>query len=180
MTDTPRLLVVDSDDRVVGFEDAWTCHRDLGRLHRAFSVYLFDDDDRLLVQRRAAPKPLWPGHWSNSCCSHPVEDESIEETIARRLAEELGIAAGAVERLEHLFVFRYHARFEPVGLEYESCHVFAGRYGGTVDPDPAEVDGWRFLSRDALDREVAATPYRFTPWFRYGYPLVFGRLADVD
>ncbi|HVS02847.1 MAG TPA: isopentenyl-diphosphate delta-isomerase, partial [Thermoanaerobaculia bacterium] len=88
-----ELILVDEDDREVGHLSKAEAHAGEGVLHRAFSVLLFDRRGNLLLQRRAGGKQLWPGYWSNSCCSHPRRGESMEVATRRRLAEELGVDA---------------------------------------------------------------------------------------
>ena len=115
------LVCVDFDDVELYPLSKAECHLGEGVLHRAFSVFLLDPSGtRVLLQQRAAPKLLWPGFWSNSCCSHPRWQEPMESAVQRRLAEELGVNAP----VRQLYSFIYHAQFEDVGAERELCHVF--------------------------------------------------------
>src|SRR5690625_6247470 len=139
------------------------CHDGDGVLHRAFSVFLFDADGRLLIQQRVAEKRLWPLHWANSCCSHPRAGEETEEAVPRRLDEELGVSAD----VEYVYKFQYQARFGPQGSENELCRVYIGR----VDKDrlkinPLEIADWKFLAPDEVDALVADEEADVTPWFR--------------
>jgi isopentenyl-diphosphate delta-isomerase len=156
------LILVDENDREVGFASKADCHRGEGILHRAFSVFLFNDRDELLLQQRSAEKPLWPMYWSNSCCSHPRAGETIEDAAQRRIREELDLSC----ELSFLYKFTYHAPFRDAGSEREYCYVFAGRLRGEVSVHPEEIAAVRYLSPDALTAEIAAEPERFTPWFK--------------
>ncbi|MGN6334433.1 isopentenyl-diphosphate Delta-isomerase [Mycobacterium sp.] len=103
-----QLILVDSDDREIGFLAKADAHVGRGTLHRAFSVFVFSPAGELLVQQRAKSKPLWPGHWSNTCCSHPRLGEKMDDAVRRRLQEELGLSA----ELEFLFKFQYQAQYD--------------------------------------------------------------------
>ncbi len=157
-----RLILVDSQDKSIGTLSKTECHAGEGVLHRAFSVFLFNSEHELLLQRRSASKPLWPLYWSNSCCSHPREGETLDVAAHRRLRQELGVVCA----LEFLYKFEYHAFFEGIGAEHELCHVFAGRFDGKVDANPTEISETRLLGSAEIDQELAANPAAFTPWFK--------------
>ena len=106
--DDEMLILVNDRDEVTGYADKLACHRDEGILHRAFSIFIFNDKKELLLQQRSEQKHLWPLIWSNSCCSHPRKGEELENATQRRMAEELGITTP----LQHLFTFQYHARYK--------------------------------------------------------------------
>ncbi len=156
------LILVDEQDNVRGHLDKAACHVGDGILHRAFSIFLFDGEGRLLLQQRSADKPLWGGYWSNTVCSHPRKGESYEAATKRRLADELGIEADLV----YLFRFQYQARFRDVGSENELCSVFIGRFNGTVLPNSTEIAAVRWIQPDELDRWMETAPDELTPWFR--------------
>ena len=159
--DDEPLILVDAQDRPLGHLDKRRCHDGAGRLHRAFSVFLFNPDGELLLQQRAAGKRLWPLYWSNTCCSHPRRGESTPTAAGRRL-QELGLSAP----LRFAFKFQYQARFRDLGSEHELCWVFLGRCDGEPAPHPEEVADWRWVSPSALDRELAAEEGSYTPWLR--------------
>ena len=157
-----ELILVDTQDNEIGFRSKSDCHDGDGILHRAFSLFLFNDDAELLLQQRGADKRLWPGFWSNSCCSHPRRGESLPVATMRRLSDELNIAA----ELEYAYQFCYSAQFSDVGSENELCHVFLGKIDGDVRPNDSEIESVRFISAGALDAELAEYPEHFTPWFK--------------
>jgi isopentenyl-diphosphate Delta-isomerase len=156
------LVCVDSQDNVLGYKGKYECHTGEGILHRAFSVFLFNSNHEVLLQRRAGEKRLWPEFWSNACCSHPRKDEHLEGAVARRLMEELGVRTAV--RL--LFTFEYHARYLQEGAEHELCAVLVGRFDGEVVADPREIAGWRYVNADELDADIAAHPELYTPWLK--------------
>jgi isopentenyl-diphosphate delta-isomerase len=153
---------VDEHDNERGNLSKAACHDGAGILHRAFSAFLFNPAGELLLQQRADSKRLWPGYWSNSCCSHPRRGESMATATGRRLAEELNIAA----ELSFVYKFRYQASYGALGSEHELCHVFLGRIGAEVRANAQEISAIRFASADAMERELADHPERFTPWFK--------------
>ncbi len=156
------LILVDDNDDEVGYASRTRCHEGSGLLHRAFSLFIFNDRGELLVQQRAAGKRLWPLYWSNSCCSHPRRAESLDVAIHRRLGEELGLKCP----LQFLFKFKYQAQFDGAGAEHELCSVFIGRSAGPVRANAAEIRAWRWIGPEALDAEMrGADTARFTPWF---------------
>ncbi|MBI3178039.1 MAG: isopentenyl-diphosphate Delta-isomerase [Deltaproteobacteria bacterium] len=157
-----EIILVDAQDRELGFAPVKACHDGEGRLHRAFSVFILNSRGEVLLQQRSPEKRLWPLYWSNSCCSHPRRGETVEQAAARRLKEELAVSAP----LNFLYKFQYQARFGDTGSENELCWVFVGRFDGAVRADPHEIAAWRYVSPDALDRELASEPDRFTPWLK--------------
>ncbi len=168
--DSEELILVDQNDVETGHLNKAACHDGDGILHRAFSLFIFDDDGQLLLQQRSAQKRLWPLYWSNSCCSHPRRGEQIEEAIHRRLEQELGMRS----ELEFLYKFRYQAPFGDKGSEHELCWVYAGHSADKPRTNSNEIADWRFVSPDDLDRELAEGPNRFTPWIK----LEWARIQD--
>jgi len=162
VSDSDKLILVDEADRSLGFLSKALCHEGRGVLHRAFSLLIFNDRGELLIQQRAASKRLWPMYWSNSCCSHPRGDESLEAATQRRLYEELGIRCP----LQFLFKFQYQAQFDATGAENELCSVYVGRCRQPIRVNSDEICNWRWIAPEALQREIATEGGRtFTPWF---------------
>lgn len=156
------LILVDEADREIGTLPKTAGHLGAGTLHRAFSVFLFDTQGSVLIQQRAAGKMLWPGYWSNSCCSHPRPGEAVEAAARRRVREELRVEC----RLSFLYKFRYQARFGDVGSEHELCHVYAGYPRGELTADPTEIADQRWIAPQDLARDIAAEPGHFSPWMK--------------
>lgn len=161
-SDAEQLILVDSDDRVLGHDSKAACHDGAGVLHRAFSLFVFNGAGELLLQQRSAGKRLWPGYWANSCCSHPRRGESMEEATRRRLQQELGMAC----ELRYLFKFQYHAHYQGLGAEHELCWVYVGQTDAPVRANASEVAAWRFVTPATLDAEMRAEGEHFTPWLK--------------
>jgi len=171
-----QVILVDESDREIGHADKLDAHRDGGRLHRAFSVFIFDGAGRMLLQRRAAAKYHFGGLWTNACCSHPRRGEETGAAAHRRLREELGFDT----ELRELFSFVYTASDARSGLsEREFDHVFAGRFDGEPRPAPDEVEAVRWVDPDELARDLALHPERYTPWFAEAAPRVAAWMREA-
>ena len=171
-----ELILVDDQDREVGFQSKADCHDHDGVLHRAFSLFVFNREGEVLLQRRAANKRLWPLYWSNSCCSHPRRGEDMEAAVHRRLYQELRIRS----ELNYLYKFQYAASFGDAGSERELCWVYAGLSDDPVRANATEISEWRYVSPAQLDRELAQRPERFTPWFKLEWPRVLELRGQAD
>ncbi len=159
-----RLLIVDENDKIVGTETKEKCHERKGILHRAFTVFLFNDKGQLLIQKRSKLKKLWPGYWENSCSSHPLKGESYVRAGERRLKEELRISC----RLKFLDKFQYQAFYKNVGSENEICAILIGKYNGKIKPNPKEVAAWKWIGLEELEKEIEKNPQKYTPWLKIG------------
>jgi isopentenyl-diphosphate delta-isomerase len=168
-----HVILVDENDRPVGTAPKLAAHLNGGALHRAFSIFIFNSDGRMLLQRRAAGKYHFGRLWTNTCCSHPREGQPLADSAHARLRHEFGFDAP----LEEMFSFVYRAEDPASGLtEHEFDHVFVGRFDGRPEPNPEEIEGWEWVDRTQLLRDVASNPGRYTPWFRIVLERV---LADV-
>jgi isopentenyl-diphosphate delta-isomerase len=157
-----QLILVDRHDAEIGYIDKSAAHDAGGMLHRAFSLFVFDPDGKLLMQKRSTSKRLWPLYWSNSCCSHPRRGESMDEATRRRLQDELNIEA----ELEFVYKFAYQASYGELGAENELCWVYLGRTAGTIVPNRNEIADTRLLGAAELQHELDTRPEQFTPWFK--------------
>ena len=156
-----ELILVDEHDAVTGHDEKLRVHQ-LGLLHRAFSVFLFNDAGELLLQQRALTKYHSGGLWANSCCSHPRRGETLTQATQRRLQEELGITC-PLHAAGHII---YRADVPPALIEHEYDHLFTGHYNGEFSLNPEEVAAVRWISLPDLDNEVKNHPERFTIWFK--------------
>jgi len=166
------LILVDSDDLPLGHESKERTHAADGLLHRAFSVFLFLDADTVLLHERSVDKPLWPGFWTNSCCSHPRRGECNQTATQRRLQQELGVAA----ELTYLYKFEYAARYLDVGSERELCSVYIGALSQprAPQPNPREIAEWGWFDCTAVDAWLSREPECFTPWFKLEWAALRG------
>jgi isopentenyl-diphosphate delta-isomerase len=155
-----EVVLVDRRDTVVGVGPKLEVHRQ-GQLHRAVSVVLFDDQGRLLLQRRAGAKYHSAGLWSNTCCGHPRPGESVGDAARRRLMDEMGIEGCGLTRVTE---FLYFAELDGGLVEYELDHVLIGRWNGPTNPDPEEVAETRWIDRELLFEELVQDPDRYTAW----------------
>jgi isopentenyl-diphosphate delta-isomerase len=170
------LILVDDADHEVGQMSKADCHAGGGVLHRAFSLFIFNGRDELLLQQRSAHKRLWPNYWSNSCCSHPRSGESMTTAIHRRLMEELGLRC----TLEFLFKFKYQAQYDTQGAEHELCSVFFGRSATPVHANCEEIADWRWIALPELQRQLSDEAERFTPWFKLEWEQIrHDHLEDI-
>lgn len=160
MNERNQVVLVDMNDREIGVEEKMKAHEE-GLLHRAFSVFLFRGDE-LLLQKRASSKYHCGGLWTNTCCSHPGQGESVEESAKKRLIEEMGIRIASIREV-HSFVYR--AEFTNGLTEFEYDHVFVGEYDGDYKLDPEEVDEIRWVPVQEVLDDIVAHPKKYTPWF---------------
>jgi len=172
-SESEDLILVDESDNQIGYLNKQQCHDGDGILHRAFSLFVFNTKGEVLLQKRSANKRLWPLFWSNSCCSHPRKEESMEVATRRRLEEELDIHA----ELEFVYKFSYQAKFGEVGSENELCSVFLGSTDKTYSANANEVAEARFVSVDVLQKDLQTSPEEFTPWFKMEWERLSGEFA---
>jgi len=174
-SDAEELILVDEDDTEIGFLSKAKCHDGTGVLHRAFSLFLFNESGELLLQQRSESKRLWPGYWSNTCCSHPRNGESMPVATRRRLRDELSIETP----LEFVYKFSYQAEFGSTGSENELCHVFLGKASNEVTRNDHEISAIRFVAADSVLREFDTTPELFTPWFKMEWIALVEEYSDA-
>ena len=165
-SEAENLILVNASDAVVGSLDKGACHDGEGVLHRAFSIFLFDADNRLLIQQRSPGKRLWPLYWANSCCSHPRVGETLAEATERRMAEELGVTSA----LSFAYRFEYQALYKDLGAEHELCSVFVGRiHPADLDINDTEIAAVRWLRMEEVDQLMQAPVDEaplVAPWFK--------------
>jgi isopentenyl-diphosphate Delta-isomerase len=157
-----HVILVDENDNPLGEIEKMEAHRK-ALLHRAVSVFLFNNDNKLLLQKRALGKYHSPGLWTNTACTHPYVNESNEEAVIRRLKEEMGISVDGVRKL---FDFIYKESFENGLTEYELDHVFVGFSDELPVCDSNEVSDFDYVDLDEVLERVKSSPNDFTVWFK--------------
>lgn len=173
MIDSEEFVVlVDTQDTECGIEKKLPAH-EKGLLHRAFSVYVFDEAHNLLLQRRASVKYHSGGLWTNTCCGHPRQGEPVEKAAHRRLQEEMGFDCN-LSKIKELV---YRAELGGGMTEHEYLHIFIGTYSGDMRPDPREVDEHAWVPLDTLETSMKANPATYTEWFKICFPLIKPLLA---
>lgn len=156
------VVLLDDSGNPCGTADRATVHSTVTPLHLAFSCYVVDDEQRVLMTRRALTKRTWPGVWTNACCGHPKPGESLPDAVERRLVEELGLTVTALGLV--LPDFRYEAVDASGIRENEVCPVFVATVTGEVAPDPDEVMEHRWVDAAALADAAARSPWLLSPW----------------
>jgi len=167
MMEVQEVILVNEQDEVTGAMEKMEAHRK-GLLHRAFSVFIFNNKGELLLQQRALNKYHSGGLWTNSCCSHPCPGEGVHEAAQRRLQQEMGFST----EIKKIFDFVYLANFENGLTEYEFDHVFAGEYEGGVHFNPHEVMDYCYKSLEELRNSLQEQPHKFTAWFHLAFPKI--------
>lgn len=162
-----QVILVDQDDVQTGTMEKMEAHQK-ALLHRAFSVFIFNDSGEMLLQQRALTKYHSGGLWTNACCSHPKPNETTIEAATRRLQEELGFTTS----LTKAFHFTYKAVFDNGLTEHEFDHVFIGKHNGKVAFNFEEVENYAYRSIAQIDETVAHNGHFFTEWFLIAYPLL--------
>jgi len=156
-----KVILVNEKDEPIGLMPKMEAH-EKAVLHRAFSVFVFNDRNELMLQQRAFEKYHTPGLWTNTCCSHQREGESNIEAGKRRLMEEMGF----VTELQESISFIYKAPFDNGLTEHEYDHVLLGKYNGTPNINPEEVANWKWAALDDIKADIAENPQRYTAWFK--------------
>jgi len=170
----PQIILVDKDDNPIGTEEKMAAHIK-GKLHRCFSLLLFNSKGEMLLQKRAKEKYHSGGLWTNACCSHPRPGENIEQEVRRRVKEEMGIEE--IKDLKEIFTFIYKAKLGKL-TEYELDHVFVGRYAGEPKPNPKEVEDWKWVDPQELKKDEKENPEDYTEWFRIILDRVLNRVNN--
>lgn len=155
------LILVDRNDQQIGTGHKLPIHRE-GLLHRAFSLFIFDGQGRLMLQQRALSKYHSGGLWTNSCCGHPRPGESTAQAAHRRLGEEMGFDCP----LEEVTTLIYKSEVSGDLIEHEFDHIFIGRFDGEPEVNPEEAAQWRWIETSELLQWIDAEPEAFTVWFK--------------
>lgn len=156
-----KVILVDAEDNQVGTMEKMQAHRE-GLLHRAFSVFIFNNKKQMLIHQRAHSKYHSGGLWTNACCSHPRENETVLEAAHRRLQEEMGFDT----ELEEIFQFTYKAALDNELTEHEYDHVLIGEFNQEPNLNPEEVADYKYIGLDELRKDMESNPQMYTEWFK--------------
>ncbi len=173
--DSDRVILVDDKDRQIGTEGKLAAHENGAKLHRAFSIFVFNSKGETMLQQRAMSKYHTPGKWTNTCCSHPIPGESIIDAAHRRLKEEMGFDC----EMKEVFSFIYRADVEKGLTEHEYDHVIFGSYEGKPRLNKEEAMDFKWISLEDLGERIKSKPEDFTPWLKIALGKVLSfRKAD--
>ncbi|MGC6401811.1 MAG: isopentenyl-diphosphate Delta-isomerase [Flavobacteriaceae bacterium] len=168
-----KVLLVDTQDRVLGTMPKLEAHQK-GVLHRAFSVFIVNRQNALMLQQRAWDKYHSPGLWTNTCCSHQREGEDSLAAGKRRLQEEMGLEAP----LTPLFTFIYKAPFDNGLTEHELDHVLLGYSEQSPNPNPQEVADWQWMPLEEVQQKLTEQPEQFTVWFKIIFERFYAHIKQ--
>ena len=167
-------IIVDEKDNIIGQDTKVNCHLGDGKLHRAFSVLLFNSKGRLLIQKRASDKITFPAIWANSCCSHPLYDDSeidgvngARKAAKRKMVQELGVSESEINEDELHFITKMHykARADEKWIEHEIDYIFVITCDVNIDPNPNEIEETRYVTPEEFERLFNSNE-KIGPWFR--------------
>jgi len=170
-----KLVLVNEKDEVIGFEEKIKCHKGKGILHRAFTIFLFDNKGQVLIQKRGDSKMLWPLCWEATCSSHPKENESYKNAGKRRLKEELKIDTS----LKIADKFIYHSYYKDIGAEYEFCVALVGKYDKeNIDFNTDEIKDVKWIKINELKEELNKNSKDYAPWLGIALERLFNQYGS--
>lgn len=155
-----KVVLVDKSGNQIGLMPKLEAHQK-GILHRAFSIFLFNSENQILLQKRSLIKYHSAGLWTNTCCSHPRDGEDIIDAGKRRLYEEMGIKT----ELKKEFEFTYNVVLENGLTEHEFDHVLIGNFNGTPILNKDEVEDWKWMSLEEIEKDINENKEDYTVWF---------------
>lgn len=164
---TEEVILVNTSDEEIGTMPKLEAHLQ-GKLHRAFSIFIFTSSGQLLLQQRAFDKYHSPGKWTNTCCSHPKPGEKTDDAAIRRLQEEMGMEC----KMEPIFSFRYEAEVGDGLIENEYDHVYFGTSDNLPTPNTEEVSAFRYIGMKALESDLNEHPENYTAWLKISFEQV--------
>ena len=156
-----RVVLVDEKDVEMGTMEKLEAHKK-GMLHRAFSILIFNSKGELLLQKRASEKYHSGGLWTNTCCSHPFQNEKPIDAANRKLEQEMGLRADL--HFSHKFI--YKAELDNHLIEHEMDYVFIGNSDATPMINPEEVEEWKYMPVEEIKSDLKKNPHRYTTWFK--------------
>lgn len=168
------VVLVDKQDNQVGLMPKMEAH-EKAVLHRAFSVFIFNDKGELMLQQRAAHKYHSPLLWTNTCCSHQRDGESNVKAGKRRLEEEMGF----VTEVKEVFSFIYKAPFDNGLTEHELDHVMVGKFNGVPQINKDEVEAYKWMTLADVKSDIAQNPETYTEWFKIIFDKSYEKLTHA-
>ena len=170
-----EVILVDDHDVQTGTMEKMEVHQK-ALLHRAFSIFVFNDKGEMLLHKRAEKKYHSGGLWTNTCCSHPKPGEETSTAASIRLQEEMGFNT----ELKKAFDFIYKAPFDNGLTEHEFDHVFIGTYDGDIAPNVEEVSDYCFKSVEEIKNSIQSHPQKYTEWFKIAFPKMEAYLKALS
>ena len=158
------VVLVDANDNPIGLMEKMEAHVK-AELHRAFSIFIFNTKGEMLLQQRAFSKYHTPGLWTNTCCSHPRHEETLEQATARRLQEEMGMKC----ELKEVFHFTYKADVTQGLMEHEIDHVFVGTTDDIPEINPEEVESYKYDTMENIRMDIEKNPQDYKHWFKIAF-----------
>jgi isopentenyl-diphosphate delta-isomerase len=155
------VILVNKNDKKIGLMPKMEAHKK-GALHRAFSVFIFNNKNELMIQKRNINKYHSPGLWTNTCCSHQKDGESNINAGKRRLLEEMGFCV----ELNEIGSFIYNVGVDNGLIEHELDYILVGKYNGNVKINSDEVDNWKWMSLDNIKDDIRKRSKNYTEWFK--------------
>lgn len=156
-----QVILVNEKDEKIGLMPKQEAH-EKALLHRAFSIFIFNDQKELMLQQRAVHKYHSPGLWTNTCCSHQRDGETSVQAGTRRLQEEMGFTTDLVETTS----FIYKAPFDNGLTEHEFDHILVGSYDSDPDINEEEVAAWKWMSLEDVKADINHSPELYSAWFK--------------
>ncbi|QTE22922.1 isopentenyl-diphosphate Delta-isomerase [Polaribacter cellanae] len=169
-----QVILVDTNDQQIGLMEKIEAH-EKALLHRAFSVFVFNEKGELMLQQRAASKYHSPLLWTNTCCSHQRDGESNLEAGKRRLQEEMGFTTD----LKEVFSFIYKAPFDNGLTEHELDHVMVGKFEDAPNINKEEVEDYKWMTLDAVKKDMIDNPEIYTEWFKIIFDKSYEKLTNA-
>ena len=162
------VILVDESDNEIGVMEKLQAHQE-GLLHRAFSIFIFNSKNELLLQQRALTKYHSAGLWANTCCSHPRPNETIKDSANRRLHEEMGMSCDLNIKTN----FIYTTQFENGLIEHELDYVLVGFTNQNPILNPDEVESFKWQSITEIKMDILSNPQNYASWFKIALEKVF-------
>jgi len=170
-----NVILVNENDQQVGLMPKQEAH-EKGVLHRAFSVFIFNDKNELMLQQRAIGKYHSPGLWTNTCCSHQRDGEESIDAGRRRLREEMGFDTG----LKEVLSFIYRAPFDNGLTEHEYDHIMIGYYNGSPIINKDEVTSWKWMLLENVKDDIISHPNHYTEWFKIIFDKFYEHINIIE